>query len=802
MNDFAPKQFGKYFLLEKLAVGGMAEIYKAKTYGAEGFEKLLAIKRILPHAAEDKDFISMLIDEAKLSVMLSHANIVQVFDLGKIETDYFISMEFIHGVNLRDILYRLREKEKKLPIELAAYCASEICKGLDYAHRKTDSNNQPLGIVHRDVSPQNILISYEGEVKIVDFGIAKAAMNISHTMAGILKGKIAYMSPEQALGKNIDARTDVFSLGIVLYEMLTGKKLFTGESQFEVLKKIRTSRIDVGKLPPSIPAPLKTILAHALAYEVEERYPSAGDMQVALTKYLYATYTDFSPRKMAVFVKDLFADELRKEKSKKDQEAMEAGTGSISLVTGKKQETLVHRETLTPKGKEDTHPITVRETTIPPKSKQAAIWGGLALLLVAGLGWGMWKWVFAPAPPPPLAAAAGTLHVRSDPPGADIYLNGAPTPYKTPAILEDLAINKKHYISFAMENYGRLEKTIELNSADPVFLDVTLSKNTGVLNVISEPPGAAILVNGIATGKVTPATLEDLNLKTEYRVTLSKPDYQDFEQPVTLVSSSPQKIMASLEPVAKESFGTVLVESEPAGAKIFLDTENTGKVTPATLERLEVGQSYVLRLEKEKHRPFEKKIEVTGVEPLSVKEKLAMIEPPLPPKPDVKEKPKEDKKPEVVVKPKPPEPIKQRGFANIQVTSSPSGADVFVNGEHRGATPAALKVAAGSVKVMVSKGADLLPCRWNLLLGSGLTENLNCTLGSLFGRINIQSLPPRADVYLNGQKMGGTPMIIKKVQRDKAHTLRVELPGYRPWVKAFDLKDSESKSFNVELEKS
>jgi len=242
MATFEPKQFGKYYLLEKLAVGGMAEIYKAKTYGAEGFEKLLAIKRILPHAAADKEFINMLIDEAKLSVLLSHANIVQVYDLGKVGEDYFISMEFIHGINLRDVLYRLREKNKRLPIDLSVYAASEICKGLDYAHRKTDSNNQPLGIVHRDISPQNILISYEGEVKIVDFGIAKAAMNISHTMAGILKGKIAYMSPEQAMGKAIDFRTDIFSLGILLYEALTGKKLYTGESQFEVLKKIRTAR--------------------------------------------------------------------------------------------------------------------------------------------------------------------------------------------------------------------------------------------------------------------------------------------------------------------------------------------------------------------------------------------------------------------------------------------------------------------------------------------------------------------------------------------------------------------------------
>src|SRR3989338_2612842 len=187
MANFEPKQFGKYVLIEKLAVGGMAEIYKAKTYGAEGFEKLLAIKRILPHAAADKEFIHMLIDEAKLSVVLSHANIVQVYDLGKVGEDYFISMEYINGINLRDLIYRLREHGKRILPELSVFMISEVCKGLDYAHRKTDANGHPLGIVHRDISPQNILISFEGEVKIVDFGIAKAAMNISHTMEGIFK---------------------------------------------------------------------------------------------------------------------------------------------------------------------------------------------------------------------------------------------------------------------------------------------------------------------------------------------------------------------------------------------------------------------------------------------------------------------------------------------------------------------------------------------------------------------------------------------------------------------------------------
>ena len=187
----------------------------------------------------------MLIDEAKLSVLLSHANIVQVYDLGKVGDDYFIAMEFISGVNLRDILYISREQKELIPHDIAVYIASEICKGLDYAHRKTDDQHHPLGIVHRDVSPQNVLISYEGEVKIVDFGIAKAAMNISHTMAGILKGKIAYMSPEQALGRPIDRRTDIFSVGILLYEMITGEKLFTGESQFEVLKKIEEHKLEM-----------------------------------------------------------------------------------------------------------------------------------------------------------------------------------------------------------------------------------------------------------------------------------------------------------------------------------------------------------------------------------------------------------------------------------------------------------------------------------------------------------------------------------------------------------------------------
>ena len=310
-SSFEPKPFGRYVLLDKLAVGGMAEIYKAKTYGVDGFEKLLAIKRILPHCAADKEFINMLVDEAKLTVLLSHANIVQVYDLGKVGDDYFISMEYIGGTNLREVITRLSQQGEKIPEEIAVYIMSEVCKGLDYAHRKTDSQGIPLNIVHRDISPQNILISYEGEAKIVDFGIAKAAMNVSHTMAGILKGKIAYMSPEQALGKPLNHQTDIFSAGVLLYEMLSGEKLFSGETQFEVLNQIRTTRIATTSLPAQMPGPLKAILAKGLAYNPKDRYQSAADFQLDLTKYLYSSYIDFSPRQLASLVSRLFAKEYK-----------------------------------------------------------------------------------------------------------------------------------------------------------------------------------------------------------------------------------------------------------------------------------------------------------------------------------------------------------------------------------------------------------------------------------------------------------------------------------------------------------
>ena len=285
-----PIPFGKYYLLERINVGGMAEVFKAKAFGVEGFERLVAVKRILPNIAEDEEFITMFIDEAKIAVQLQHANIAQIFDLGKVDDSYFIALEYVHGRDLRAIFDHLRKVGDQMPPAQACYVLMQVCEGLDYAHNKRDAQGRELNLVHRDVSPQNVLVGYEGEIKLIDFGIAKAAGKASKTQAGILKGKFGYMSPEQVRGLPVDRRSDIFAVGICLYELLTGERLFVGESDFSTLEKVRNVEI----LPPSsfnkrIAPELERIVLKALAKEVEDRYQNAIDLHDDLQAYLYST---------------------------------------------------------------------------------------------------------------------------------------------------------------------------------------------------------------------------------------------------------------------------------------------------------------------------------------------------------------------------------------------------------------------------------------------------------------------------------------------------------------------------------
>ena len=317
-----PVPFGKYYLLERIAVGGMAEVFKARQFGAESFEKTIALKRILPNIAEDEEFITMFTDEAKIAVQLTHANIAQILDLGQDQGTFFIAMEFVPGKDLRTLFERARRTaQKTLEPQQVAFIIGEMCKGLHYAHQKKDNKTErPLGIIHRDVSPQNVLVSYEGGVKVIDFGVAKAQNKIGKTQAGILKGKFGYMSPEQVQGLPMDHRSDIFSAGIVLHELLTGKRLFIGESDFHTLEKIRKAEAEPpSKSNPNVPSQLDAIVMKALARDVNERYQTANQLAEDLQRFLFMYNPVYKQEHLTEYMAQTFQEDLSKEKHRNSQ---------------------------------------------------------------------------------------------------------------------------------------------------------------------------------------------------------------------------------------------------------------------------------------------------------------------------------------------------------------------------------------------------------------------------------------------------------------------------------------------------
>jgi serine/threonine protein kinase len=313
-----PEMFGKFILLDKIAMGGMAEVYRAKAPGAEGIGKIIALKRILPQYTANHEFIEMFKGEAKIAVNLTQGNIAQIFEFGEEQSQFYLAMEFIDGRNLRQILSRCAKIQKALTIEQCVFIMAQVANGLDYAHRCTDKNTgNSLSIIHRDMSPQNIMLSFEGEVKIVDFGIAKAESKIENTRAGTLKGKFGYMSPEQAEGMDLDSRTDIFSTGIVLWELLSGERLFIANNEVNTIRKIRECQIpSLRKINPNIHEELERISQKALAKDRSLRYQTASDLYRDLSRFLYKVNPEFTQHELGVFLKTLFKEDILEDRKK------------------------------------------------------------------------------------------------------------------------------------------------------------------------------------------------------------------------------------------------------------------------------------------------------------------------------------------------------------------------------------------------------------------------------------------------------------------------------------------------------
>jgi serine/threonine protein kinase len=469
-----PRQFGKYMLLRRLASGGMAELFLALHRSVAGFEKLVVIKRILPQMNGDQQFIDMLLHEARIAATLSHTNIVQTFDVGQLDGSYFIAMEHIHGEDIRTIIRQMRVVGAvEFPLVSALHIVMGLCAGLAYAHEKRDLEGKLLGIVHRDISPQNIVVTFSGDVKVVDFGVAKSIQ--AHEDPGAqLKGKVPYMSPEQAKGLPIDSRSDVFAAGVVLFELTTGKRLFKGASEQETIALI----CDVPYPRPSevvdgYPAELDRIVMKALARNRDERYPTARALQSDLEEFVRRERLPVSSSSMSSWMQSLFADTLAKQNEtlQEIKQLADKLAAELPPLDYNASATGVYARF------DVSAPGAVASASIPappPPRSRVGVLAGLAIgaLAVGGA-------IFAAsrsAPPATTASAAATpssaavadrasLRVESTPAGAAIWLDGDLRRETTPATLENLPIGRELSLKLTLEGYESHRATHTLGRA-------------------------------------------------------------------------------------------------------------------------------------------------------------------------------------------------------------------------------------------------------------------------------------------------------------------------------------------------
>jgi serine/threonine-protein kinase len=534
-----PRRFGKYTLLRKLATGGMAELFLALQKSVAGFEKLLVIKRILPAMNQDRAFIDMLLHEARIAATLTHANIVQIFDVGQVDGTYYIAMEHVHGEDLRGIVRQMRKKGIiEFPLEHAIEIMLGVTAGLSYAHEKRDLGGQPLHIVHRDISPQNVVVTFSGDVKIVDFGIAKSDTKMTvETQSGKLKGKVPYMSPEQARGEPIDARSDVFAVGVMLFELTTGRRLFKGQSEFETLKLICEREYPrPSQVHPGYPAELEAIVMKALSKDRTTRYQSARELQSALEDYVRKERIPVSNVALTQYMQSLFEEKLLAQKEQ--------------ILQGKQLADIIDLQQPEPQPEPEPRlsssalsaPSAARTVTEirpvkRPMSGLALAIGGVLLLGAAGGGYGLYAKARAariaattpppPPPTPPVPVNRGSLSITSDPPGATIWVDGEMRSEVTPAQIGQLPTGRTFDLRLSKEGYEPLKQQVSLTEGEPsAKWDAQLLHGSVTVDITIKPrpDGLVVLLDGKPLDGV-PAT--GITSGDEHKLIVGAPGYVD-----------------------------------------------------------------------------------------------------------------------------------------------------------------------------------------------------------------------------------------------------------------------------------
>jgi tRNA A-37 threonylcarbamoyl transferase component Bud32 len=568
----SPEPFGKYWLIDRIAVGGMAEVFRAKAFGHAGFAKDLVVKRILRHHSRDPEFVEMFVSEAKLSATLVHPNIVQVFDFGKIGHNYFIAMEGVDGKDLKSLMRRLAERGERLPVGLAAYIAFETAKGLDYAHTRLDGDGLPLNLVHRDISPSNVLLGYDGHVKLVDFGIAEVESEREReSESAVLKGKFSYMSPEQVAGRALDARADQFSLGICLWEMLTGHRLFKADTEPATLERIRRCEVpDPRSLNPDVPEALAAVCLKALAADPGARWADAAALRRALGDAIAPATPERLREEGSVFLRARFAAEIADERTRLDEgtkiaaqwhydggdldldlePAADGGSGAAGVPIAGPEAHADSTETVAPV------PLQPEEEPAP-RRRGGLVVGLLLLLAVAAIA--LW---LRPSPPP----AEATLSVTVLPAGLEgvvLTLDGASIPATATRIAPDVP----HTLTVSAPGHLPRERAVELVAGQTFAVEIVLQPEPTPEPVVAPEPAA------------TPAPV-------------AAP--QPTPRPAATPSAAPAPT-ATPAPVAEALPPIVYFRSDPPGAEVQLDGLVLGN-TPLEWRDGETGRVYAVEL--------------------------------------------------------------------------------------------------------------------------------------------------------------------------------------------------------------
>jgi serine/threonine-protein kinase len=502
-----PCRFGKYTLIRKLATGGMAELFLAIQKSMAGFEKLIVIKRILPAMNKDRAFIDMLLHEARIAATLSHPNIVQVFDVGEVDGAYFIAMEHVHGEDLRSIVRHMKKKDVvEFPLEHALSIVLGMCSGLAYSHDKRDLDGTALNIVHRDVSPQNVVVTFTGDVKVVDFGIAKSDAKLEDSSkSGHLKGKVPYMSPEQARGEPIDWRSDIFATGVILFELTTGKRLFKGTSEYDTLKLICDREYPLpSQARLGYPRELEVIVMRALAKDRAQRWQSAREMQGAIEEFVRKERLAVSTIALSKFMQGLFEDKLASQK-----EALLQGKQLADIIAlEQSSDSMGSIDTRTPISSTGGAARTLTEVG-SPRGLGRGLWvaAGAASIVLTAAGIAVWARhgqteAVQATPVPEAIPARGVIAIASDPPGAAIVVNGEARTETTPARLPRLELGAPYELRLTKDGFEPATQTVTLTELDP-------SSAVSLVLVRSVPGADSAVVVAAATaptGKSTPAS--------------------------------------------------------------------------------------------------------------------------------------------------------------------------------------------------------------------------------------------------------------------------------------------------------